>query len=340
MNVNMKSEISLKTLLNPKVDFAIDPIPFRLLTEIRYLDEICLASPMEIHRFQHLLEKGVENALPGAVLIMVPDDMRRLELDPVSIAKKLKNANVACVFVTEGEPVPEKWIMEFQRVGLPLIHVEMNDKMLTDTLYDVFHLLTVETKTVHGNMMDLFGIGILILGRSGIGKSECCLDLIMKGHRLISDDSTLLYKSRQGGLTATASKRFAGGWMEIRGVGIIDVDLLFGIAALRKRKDLHLVVELMDWDQWEEEIKEMGTGRLPSRDLDRFLAREPGNPQDKPGTNLLKSYLGIDIPLAKIPVGPGRSIANLIEVAARKKMLEISSPHARPGFFAGNERES
>lgn len=334
MNANMKSKLSLKQLLDPNLSFSVEKIVFQQLTELSNLDEISLVAPLEIHRLSHLIEQGIEKALPGSVILMVPEDFKEAdadlisssgsELNPLLVAENLKKAEVACVFVTENAPVSENWPDVCQCVGLPLIAVEMNDKILTDTLLELFHMLTASTQTIHGNTMDLFGVGILILGRSGIGKSECCLDLIMKGHRLVADDSTLLYKNRQGGVTATASRNFAGGWMEIRGVGIIDVDILFGIAALRKKKDLHVVVELMDWPDWKAEMKKQGNGRLSSRDLGRFLARESGDSGDLKERNLVKSYLGIDIPLIQIPVGPGRSIANLIEVAARKQMMEFS----------------
>lgn len=346
MNASMKSKLSLQDLLEPNLTFSVEEIRYRHLTEIDALEEISLASPIEIHRFGHLVERGLDKALPGAIIIMVPEDFNEADsaltppssssFDPVFIAENLKSAEVACVFVTENKKVENEWSSACQSVGLPLIGVDMSDKILTDKLLELFHLLTAPTQTVHGNMMDLFGVGILILGRSGIGKSECCLDLIMKGHRLVADDSTLLYKNRQGGVTATVSRKFAGGWMEIRGVGIIDVDLLYGIAALRKKKDLHAVVELMDWPEWKAEMKKHGNGRLLSQDLGRFLAREPGDSGDIEERNLIRSYLGIEIPLIRIPVGPGRSIANLIEVAARKQMLKFSASRVRRNLSSGN----
>ena len=342
----MKSKRSLLDLLEPNLTFSVEEIRYRHLTKIDALEEISLASPIEIHRFRHLLERGIDKALPGAIIIMVPNDFNETDselvslsdsnLDPVFVAEHLKKAEVACVFVSENAPISDKWIAACQNAGLPLIGVEMSDKILIDKLLELFHLLTAPTQTVHGNMMDLFGVGILILGRSGIGKSECCLDLIMKGHRLVADDSTLLYKNRQGGVTATVSRKFAGGWMEIRGVGIIDVDLLYGIAALRKKKDLHAVVELMDWPEWKAEMKKQGNGRLSSQDLGRFLARDPGESGNIEERSLIKSYLGIEIPLIQIPVGPGRSIANLIEVAARKQMMEFSTSRVRTKFPSGN----
>lgn len=346
MNASMKSKLSLQSLLEPNLSFSVEKIRYRQLTEIDALEEIPLAFPIEIHRFGHLVERGLDKVLPGAIIIMVPDDFNKRSsaltsawhsgFDPVFVAEHLKKAGVACVFVTEYKEVENTWFSAFQELGLPLIGVEISDKILTDQLLELFHLLTAPTQVVHGNMMDLFGIGILILGRSGIGKSECCLDLIMKGHRLVADDSTLLYKNRQGGVTATVSRKFAGGWMEIRGVGIVDVDLLYGISALRKKKDLHAVVELMDWPEWKTEMKQQGNGRLSNRDLGRFLSREPGDSGELNEGNLVKSYLGIDIPLIQIPVGPGRSIANLIEVAARKQMLEFSTSRIRRNLPSGN----
>ncbi|NOZ12806.1 MAG: hypothetical protein GXO69_04045 [Acidobacteria bacterium] len=335
----MKSELTLQALLHPGLNFPLEEIPFRKLTDAAEPDKISLASPVEIFRFRRVVEKRMEENLSGTIIIMVPEDCDRVlnpDFNPDSIAKMLKNSQIGCIFIAGNCPVSQKWTAACQQAGLPLFSTDMNDRILTDLLLESFHLLTAATRTIHGNMMDLFGVGILILGRSGIGKSECCLDLIMKGHRLVADDSTLLYKNRQGGITATASKNFAGGWMEIRGVGIIDVDILFGISALRKKKDLHLVVELMSWSDWEDEMKKQGRGRLSPKDLGRFLERELKNSENPMERDLVKSYFGIDIPLVQIPVGPGRSIANLIEVAARKQMLEFSRSRFRPEPAAGN----
>ncbi len=340
MNVSMKSKLTLQALLYPELNFPLEEISFEKLTDESNPDEIYLATPIEIYRFQHVLEANIEEkSYSGAIVIMVQKDCDRFlnsDLDPNSIASQLKKSGISCIFITARTPTPQEWTTACQQTGLPLFSVDMNDRIFTDLLLESFHLLTAATQTIHGNMMDLFGVGILILGRSGIGKSECCLDLIMKGHRLVADDSTLLYKNRQGGITVTASRSFAGGWMEIRGVGIIDVDVLFGISALRKKKDLHLVVELMNWSDWENEMKKQGRGRLSSEDLNRFMEKKAKNSGKLMGRNLVKSYLGIEIPLVQIPVGPGRSIANLIEVAARKQMLEFSRSRFRPEPSTGN----
>lgn len=146
---------------------------------------------------------------------------------------------------------------------------------------------------LHGVLVDVSGVGVLILGRSGIGKSECALELIMRGHRLVADDLVWLEKveDRIYGF----GKGQAQGFMEIRGLGIVNVEKLFGISALRPRKRVHLVVELVD----------------PDESLDR--------------TGLEKHFfevMGVKLPMKRIPVTPGRNLSAIVEVAARSFLLE------------------
>ena len=158
-----------------------------------------------------------------------------------------------------------------------------------------------EKEYLHGVLVDVSGVGVLILGRSGIGKSECALELILRGHRLVADDLVCLERD-PGGKLYGYGKAPGCSYMEIRGLGIVDVEKLFGISALRPRKRVHFVVELVD----PEELGDR-TG-LEKRTME---------------------ILGVKLPLKRIPVTPGRNLSAIVEVAARNFLLEergISAP--------------
>jgi HPr kinase/phosphorylase len=153
--------------------------------------------------------------------------------------------------------------------------------------------------------MDVLGIGVLVVGKSGIGKSETALDLVVRGHRLVADDVILI--RRQGGVITGRGAGILGHHMEIRGLGIINVKDLFGIASVREAKKIELVIELHEWDAAVE------YDRLGFEDqVDRML----------------------DVPVPKIvlPVRPGRNIATLIEVAARNQLLKQQGVHSARAF--------
>ena len=160
--------------------------------------------------------------------------------------------------------------------------------------------------TTHGVLVDVLGVGILILGKSGIGKSECALDLITRGYRLIADDAVIIKRMPPTTLFGIASDIIKY-HMEVRGLGIINVKDLFGITAIREKKQMDIVVELVKWD--------------PDEEYDR-LGFEEGQYE----------ILGVKLPFLKIPVSPGRSIATIVEVAARNQLLKIMGYHSAIEF--------
>jgi len=154
------------------------------------------------------------------------------------------------------------------------------------------------TTTRHGVLLDVFGVGVLILGKSGIGKSECALDLIIRGHRLVSDDIVKIIQTDPATLFGT-SFNLIRNLMEIRGLGIINIRDLFGVEAIRKRKKIDLVVELIDW---------LSIDKPERLGLDQNT----------------RPVLGVDMPFIQIPVTPGRNLSTIIEVAARNHILRVS----------------
>jgi HPr kinase/phosphorylase len=161
---------------------------------------------------------------------------------------------------------------------------------------------------LHGVLMDVYGIGVLLLGESGTGKSECALDLVTRGHRLVADDVVELVRESGGIIIGRGPARIRH-HMEIRGLGIINVRDLFGVAAIRNRKRIELVILLEVW--------------RPDEEYDRLGVEEQ-----------TYSILGVPIPRLRIPVSAGRNIAILIEVAARNHLLKLMGVHAARKFAA------
>ena len=162
--------------------------------------------------------------------------------------------------------------------------------------------------TLHGVLVDVSGIGVLLLGESGTGKSECALDLVSRGHRLVADDIVEVSRSADRGVLGRAPERIRY-HMEIRGLGIINVRELFGVAAVRPRRRIELVVCLEVWRP-DEEYDRLGLG------------------------DLTYPVLGIPIPMVRIPVSAGRNIAILVEVAARNHLVKQMGVHGARSFVS------
>ena len=201
---------------------------------------------------------------------------------------------IPVIFLTDANSLPKYLLEMAQNVGIPVFKTPLETTQfmyrLRDFLEDQFALQTM----VHGSMMDVYGIGILISGKSGIGKSEVALDLIERGHRLVADDVVMLTK-KSSVLMATPTE-LNKHFMEIRGLGIIDIMSMFGIRAMRYQKRLEVVLEL---DLWQE-----------SQEIERT-----GLNHD------FSSILGLDIPRIKLPITPGKNITVIAEVIAMNHLL-------------------
>jgi HPr kinase/phosphorylase len=208
---------------------------------------------------------------------------------------ELLNYTIPVIFLTSGNNLPERLLDLARAKNIPVFKTPVETTkfmfLLRDFLEDQFASQTI----VHGSMVDVYGIGILITGKSGIGKSEVALDLIERGHRLVADDVVVLTKKNN--ILISASTDLNKHFMEIRGLGIVDVMSMFGIRSVRYQKRLEVVVELY---LWEKNIKVERTG------LDKEYV----------------SVLDVNIPLIRLPISPGKNITVIAEVIAMNHLLQ------------------
>ena len=229
------------------------------------------------------------------------------ELDPEirrTHLEKLFSFQPPAVILTRGfEPLPE--MMEFaQKYGVPLLQSAEMTSPLMSSLIQALSTELAPRITRHGVLVEVYGEGILILGDSGVGKSETAIELVKRGHRLIADDAVELRKVSSSKIMGMAPENIRH-FIELRGIGIIDVKRLFGMAAVKMTEKIDLVIHLEAWKE----------GKI----YDRFG-------EDTEYTNIL----GIDVPSLTVPVRPGRNLAIIIEVAAmndRNKRMGYNAAH-------------
>ncbi len=236
------------------------------------------------------------------------DEARQVEIAEGFFAQPL-----ACVVVTKGLPIPDCMRVAAERNGVPFLRTPLLSSTFIVRVQDFLaDALTAQT-SIHGVLMDVFGVGILLLGKSGIGKSECALDLVMRGHRLVADDIVDIKRKKMDAVYGSGSAIIKH-HMEIRGLGIINIKDLFGVAAVRERKKIELVAELVEWDA--------------QMEYDRLGIDER-----------LTTLLDVEVPMITVPVRPGRNITTIIEVAARNQLLKFQGHHSAQAFQEQLNRE-
>jgi HPr kinase/phosphorylase len=250
------------------------------------------------------------NLHPGRVQIFGRAEMKYLgslsQQKLRQIMAELAKVDIACIVVTRGTKPPTAFVEMCRKQKIPL----MQTKLLTSTFVNratrfLEQSLSAAT-CIHGVLLDVFGVGVLLVGKSGIGKSECALDLVLRGHRLVADDIVNIRKQPPSSLHGQGSEIIKY-HMEIRGLGIINIRDLFGISAVRDRKVIEFIVELMEWD--------------PETEYDRLGVEEARY-----------TILDVHLPLVQIPVRPGRNLSAIIEVAARNHLLKIGGHHSAKRF--------
>lgn len=211
-----------------------------------------------------------------------------------------------CIFT--HDLTPDKDFLELaEKAQCPILRTDLSSTDFSARLMRILARVFSMRETVHAVLVEVYGLGILMRGASGVGKSEAALELIHRGHRLVADDSVEINCINGNTLMGEGSNKVIGHHMEIRGIGIINVTHLFGVRAIRDRKEIQLVVDLENWDA--------------SKNYDRF------------GEDDFKvELLGVKVPALIIPVKPGRNIPIIIETAAINERLKSMGYHAAKEF--------
>ena len=242
----------------------------------------------------------------GRILIFGESEIRYLEsLEAnarVAVLARLYAHDIPAVLITQGFSPPGELTDAAERTAVPLLRTRAGTPDTMSRLGAALDNFLAPRTTVHGVLMDVLGLGVLVVGESGIGKSECALDLVVRGHRLVADDAVEL-RCRAESFVLGSCPDLTRHHMEIRGLGLINVQDLFGVASTRTSKRVELVVQLERWE--------------PGRDYDRLGIDD-----------LRYEVLGVQIPMVRMPVAPARNIAILVEVAARNQLLRARGNHA------------
>ncbi len=205
------------------------------------------------------------------------------------------HGELPCVILSRDLPAPPELVEIAKEYACPLFR---STKITTDLMSDLYiylNRLLAPSVNEHGVLMEVFGVGILLTGKSGVGKSETAMELIKRGHRLIADDNVII-KEIANELYGTAPDIIRY-FMELRGIGIINVKSMYGSGSVLDEKEIQLIIQLENWQQ--------------------------GKEYDRVGDEMSSaSYFGIKVPKLTIPVSPGRNLAIIIEVAARNYRLK------------------
>jgi len=238
---------------------------------------------------------------PGRIQILGESELNYLDTMPLDVRAERIAAicalPVAAFVVTKGQPVPEDLARECRLREVPLLLSDRTTSVVIQSITRILEDELAPSTTVHGVLVDVYGMGVLLLGESGIGKSECALDLVYRGHRLIADDMVVIRRHPNDVLLGYSNDLLRH-HMELRGIGIIDIKDLFGVASTRDVKPIDLVVRLEKW--------------VEGTEYDRLgIAGETFE------------LLGVSKPYVRLPVASGRNLALLVEIAARNHLMKL-----------------
>lgn len=213
---------------------------------------------------------------------------------------------IPVLFLTKGLSLPERLLAVAREAGVPVVSSGLGTREFFRRIKPYLEAVLAPTTTLHGSLADVYGVGLLFVGKSGVGKSECVLDLVERGHRLVADD--LVMVSRRGNdILIGKGHDLQRHHMEIRGIGIIDIRTLFGIRAIRQQKRIEVTVHLEHWDA--------------TRDYTRTGLEEDA-----------AEILGVELPRVTVPLNPGKNITVISEVIAMNHLLRYAGVDSASAF--------
>jgi len=234
--------------------------------------------------------------------------LRKLDAEGnTEVIKKMFSYQMPCCIFTHTLSPHREFAEIAERARCSILQTDLGSADFSARIMRILSRIFSPRLVVHGVLVEVYGLGILIQGESGVGKSETALELIHRGHRLVADDVVEINCIYGNTLMGAGANRIIGHHMEIRGPGIINITHLFGVRAIRERKEIQLVVELKEWDN--------------STNYDRLGAEDQTT-----------ELLGVKVPKLLIPVKPGRNIPIIIETAAMNERLKSMGYHASREF--------
>lgn len=270
----------------------------------------------------HPSEFSPRKSLVGHLNIIHPNRLQVLGLSEIRYLNNLRDISRQdairqlfahepdCIIIAEGQPVPDSLRLCCDQYGIPLFASELSSDRIIDALH--YHLSNhlSEVVTLHGVFMEVTAVGVLLTGPSGVGKSELALELITRGHRLVADDAPEFSRLAPDIINGRCPRSLSD-FLEVRGIGIVNIRQLFGDSAIKSNKYLRLIIRLQPMDDTQ------------LRELDRLS-----------GAHSFRRILDIEVPEITIPVGPGRNLAVLVECAVRNHILRMSGYDSTEAFSA------
>jgi HPr kinase/phosphorylase len=247
----------------------------------------------------------VVGATEVAYLASLEGEARKAAVDYLGIV------DLPCLVVTCGLFPTAELVSMCDRLELPLFRTPLVTHVFTSRVHQFLDEHLSPEVSLHGVLLDVFGVGVLLTGPSGIGKSECALDLVLRGHRLVADD--VIQVKRRAGYLEGFSPQITKHHMEVRGLGIINAADLFGAASVRDRKRVELVVEMTEW--------------MTNEVYDRLGVDDQH-----------ETILEVGVAKVKLPIRPGRNVASIVEVAARNQLLKLRGHNAAVKFKEALEK--
>ena len=255
----------------------------------------------DIHRPGMALMGFVENFLPERIQILAQTELTYLAtLTPQQVREaidRLFQFSMPLIVVCKGLEVPKYLIQRANETQVPVLRTSQSTTPFIHSLTSYLDHMFAPQVTVHGSLVDVYGTGLLFTGSSAIGKSETALDLVERGHRLVADDVVTITR-RHGDVLIGTGNQLLRHHMEIRGLGIIDVQSIFGIRAIRLQKRVEVEVNLREWSA--------------SEDYERVGLDEHKS-----------SILGVEIPMVQVPITPGKNITVIGEVIALNYLVKV-----------------
>ncbi len=251
---------------------------------------------------------------PGRIQIFGGGEMHFLYekgADPAvgDIVRKIFTSELPCAIITNDLPPTDEMLKLGRENNVPMFGTSLSTTRFYKRIYEYLEHYFSPSSLIHGTLVDILGMGVLLLGESGVGKSECALELVSKGHSLVADDVVRVVCLGDRILNGSCPHLIRH-YIEVRGLGIVDLSNLYGIRAIRKEKSIDIVITLQDWKP-ETYVERVGIDRQ------------------------VYELLGVELPHLTIPVKPGRNISTIVEVGARDQRLKLMGVNSAMDF---NER--